>query len=715
MVMDPPPRRSGDGPTRAGTAAAGTAVRPGGHVRDRPAAGGPRDARGASGIARRRWRPGPAGLSRSGLGWGQVRRWPGRSLALWLCLTTTFVLGGALPLVATSTSRTALAETLARSAGLTVEQKVAGPDAFGAFRRVVDGQVRATLGDRLAPGAAYGRLGPLELATVNGHPRPARPGRPRLEATSFAPPSPADGASDAAEQDAAGGDARIAMSGADARRLGLQVGDDLCLAPVAGGATWCARLGGLHGGRGGPEGLTQPARGTAGLTMPLADLFQLARLAPGGTVVAGLTYRLDPAHAAELPPGRLAGEIDRLVAALEAAGRRVPSSPAAALARFEAEQRATSAWLRTLTALVVLEGLVASLGVANRLLDGWRAQAAVLRARGWGWRQVWQVELTTLGWIFAGAVAAALPLDGALSGAAGAIPRPRSDGSPELVGGISVPLVGLAVTLVTASALGALSAPARPLRPRSRPAPGERGRLASAVLGLPGIAVLIPSLLRGSGAAADPWGSLAPVAGALLVGIAMAYPPARLRHSGHDPAAVLARGQVRSRPLQHMGVTLVLMLATATIVLAAPAAAAASIASSRAARAMDVEAAGTCLGATVMAWTGLAVHVRRTGERRRREYAGLAGHGLGEGQVRRSLALERRWTWWCGLGGGSLLGLALEASHLPGAAMPPWSAVGFAVAALCVLAAGAAGGARLADREPARIDPLTAGAISDEA
>jgi hypothetical protein len=641
----------------------------------------------------------------------QVRHRPGRSLALWLCLTATLVLSGTLPLVATAASRAALAEILVRSPGLTVEQEVAGAEAFGAFRRAVDDQVRATMGDRLVPSVAYARLGPLALAGVNGRPRSARPEGLRLEAMGLA--ASAKGPGGAGARETMVSDGRLGMSASDAHRLGLRAGDDLCLAPLAGGTTWCARLTVLRRGPWGPD---RPAQPTAGLTVPLTDLFRLAHLTPTGLVVAGLVYRLGPASLAETTPGRLAGRIDRLVTRLEAAGRRVASSPAAALARFEAGQRATAAWLRTLTGLVVLEGLVASLGVANRLLDDWRDRAVVLRARGWAWHQVWQVELATLGWVLAGAAAAALPLEAALSGGAGTLLRASPDGAPGPMAALAATLAGLAATLAAASGLAVLGLPAPPRRPGSRSSPGWRAHLLPVLLGLPGLAVLVPSLVRGPAATANPWPSLAPVAGVLLVGMATAtVPPPPPSPGRHGPAALLARGQARSRPAQHAGATLVLTLAAAVVAFAAPAGAAAAAWSQAAARTAGVGVAIAALGAAIMAWTGLAIHFRRTGDRRRREYAGVAGHGLGEDQLRKSLTLERGWTCRCGLGSGSLLGLALAVSHRPLPGLPPGPVLGLAGLALCGLALGALSAARLADRNPVRIDPLTAGAIGNEA
>ena len=635
-----------------------------------------------------------------------MRRRPGRSLALWLCLTVTVALGGMLPLAGASADQTARAATLARSGSLTVEREVSDPDAFEAFRRAVGDRVRAVMGNRLRPGVAYGRLGPLALISVNGRPWP---GRSHLEAMSLSEPPAADAARD---RGATHQPPLLGMTRADARRLGLTPGDDLCLRLVTSDGTWCARLVGLRDVYGESSAEVDP--GTTKLAMPLPELLRLARQAPTGALEGGVTYRLDPARATEVPAGRLAQRIERLVAMLKAAGYRVPSSPATTLARLDVEQRATAAWLRTLATLVALEGLVASLGVANRLLEGWRGEAAILRARGWTWRQVWQVELTVLGWIFASAAATALSLGSALSRATAGAPPPLPNAHLTFLIAPSEVLVSLAGALAATSFLDALRVPARPLPPEPRSGPSGRARLATALLGLPGTTALALSLARGSVIPVDLWSSLALTAGALLVGIAIAHPPRPLRRRGHDPAAVLARGQGRSRPTQHLAATLLLALAAATVVLAAPAATAPFGPSSPGAGALGAEAAAACLGAATLAWVGLAVHFQGISRRRRHEYKGLAAHGLSQDQIRWSLALERRWTWWSGLGGGTLLGLALQAWHLPTATTLSWPATGLTSVALCGLAAGSVGSASLADRSSGEIDPLTAGAIEHE-
>jgi hypothetical protein len=651
------------------------------------------------------WQPGrtrPAGLSRSSLGWSQVRRWPRRSLALWLCLTTTVALGGTLPLAGAAANQTALATSLARSGSLVVEREVSGPDAFKASWRAVDDQVRTTLGDRLRPEAAYGRLGPLELTSVNGHQRSARSGRPYLEARWFGKPSAAGAADEVGGQDASGEAPAVSMTQTDARRLGLSVGDSLCLKLAINGSTWCAQLASLRDPRG--EDLADLDPGTAKLGIPLAELFRLAPQAPRGTLMAGLAYRLDPARATGVPPGWLARKIEGLATALNAAGYRVLSSPAATLAQLEVEQRATSAWLRTLTTLVVLEGLVASLGVANHLLAGWRGEATILRARGWGWRHLWLVEASALGWILVCAATTALALGGALSRATAGFLQPHLDAYSTLLTEPPGLLVSLAGALAVTSALDALKIPAHPRSSSSHPGPRGHLRLVTALFGLPGIA----ALAGGSAITTGPWWrSLAPTIGALLVGVAITSPPRPLWNSECDPAAMLARGQARNRPTQHLAATLLLTLAAATIVFAVPTVAGARGPSNPEARPLSIGVAAACLGAATLAWVGLAVHFRHASDRRRHEYQGLTAHGLGERQIRRSLALERRGTWWSGLGGGSLLGIALQAWHLPRPIAPSWTAVGLTSVALCALAAGSVGSVLLADRSPRESQPAS--------
>lgn len=663
------------------------------------------------------------GLTRPQLAWRQATRRRGWAAALWATLAAAVALPAVLLLVDAMAVESGLAETLAADGGFSVRQDVPSVDAFNALARQVDARVSARTGAALVPLGAAAAAGPLHLVTVRTEPAPARVSQRTLTAvyaahlgdhvTVVAGELPAEGLG--------GGETAVAMPQAGADQLGLRLSDRVC-ADFAAGADvqprWCARIVGLWE----PLAADDPFWGGAPprleLTMGRFDLFELARLRPPQGPVATVRYWAAPGAVAPDGAADLAGRVAALAADVQTPQRRVDSRLDRSLLDFDARQRAATAAIHSLAALVAVLGLASVALVTRRFLLAQARELALLRARGWPRGRAWRVAFLGMGAVGVTAAASALAACAAAA-AALSVTTPgltvlamrRSDlpGLVLAVGAVAAALVGL-LALLAAGAVW------RDPEPSLRSA-GERrrrgGRSAGTAAGAAGLVLLAVSpLSRLAGAPAAAQGTahelvlVAPALGVALVAAAAVWlgPSATWVPGRGTVHGALAGLQLERRPGQHAGAVFVLTLAVTGAVFAALGATAGPAPEQPSLRlGVTLALAAGAGGGLLLALGSFGLHFRSVARRRLREYGGLFAHGLPPALVVRSLGAEQAATAVAGLAGGCVLGAALALTVLP---VPAAEGALAALAAAAASAACAAAAASLTRRLPVRVDPL---------
>ena len=293
-----------------------------------------------------RSRTGP-GLTWRRLVWLQATQHKRWAAAGWLCLTVAAGLTVALPLLGTMATESALAEALTRDAELTVEQPaIADAEALSAFQKAVDGRVAQLHGD-LGRLTTYATTASFSIVDVNGAASASDLSGRRLVATYIdhlkahvdftGGQPPPDGLG--------GGEAAVTVAQRTADALGLHLSDRFCV-DAAGGPNgpgpWCGRVVGLWRPLDPADSYWAGGPSLKSLTMARYDLFELARLLPTPTAVAGLRFRPDP----DLVTQTRAADVGRRVAVLRAqlatAGYRVSTRLDRALTGFAASRDAVS-------------------------------------------------------------------------------------------------------------------------------------------------------------------------------------------------------------------------------------------------------------------------------------------------------------------------------------------------------------------------------------
>src|SRR5262249_5604022 len=119
------------------------------------------------------------------------------------------------------------------------------------------------------------------------------------------------------------------------------------------------------------------------LTIARYDLFELARLLPTPTAVAGLRFRPDPDLVTQARAAEVGRRVAELRAQLAGAGYRVSTHLDRTLTGFAASRDAVSGTMGLLGWTVTLLGLLAVAVVSGRFLEQQSREFEVLRVRGW--------------------------------------------------------------------------------------------------------------------------------------------------------------------------------------------------------------------------------------------------------------------------------------------------------------------------------------------
>jgi hypothetical protein len=559
-------------------------------------------------------------------------------VALGVLMAITVAVAASLPLVEAMATESALADTLAGPAGLTVEQRnVAGVDAFNAFVQKVGGRVTARMGSDLVPVTDFASAGPLSLVTVNTAPAPGT-GHLQLVPTYIdhlaahiqvlAGQLPPEGLG--------GEDVAVTMPQEGADRIGLHLSDRFCLAFADAQPARCARIVGLWR----PLHPQEPFWGGAvpglQLTATRYDFFRLAGPRPGQGAVAGLRYRPDPYLIGSARVGDLSGRIGLLRQDLAAdPNLRVGTDLGQTLDGFRDRQEQVAAAIDLVTLAVGLLALAALGLVTRRLLDSEARERAELLQRGWSGARVRGVPIVGLVGLAALAAAAGLS-GGALVGAVLAV-----SGSE------------LTSQWLRASDLGAIAAAVA----------AGIGGIVLVPAGLVALAVAVsraaqPAPGRSEGGRLTRWRPSA-LAGILAVGGLLTL-PRRLRG---EISGTLARSQLEQRPEQHAGVAFVLVVATAVGVVLAVELVTGLVSGGFAGQPAPLRSGlevSLFLGlpaALVSAVVGWGIHFRSTAEHRQEEYATLFANGLPPATIADSVHAEETVVRRTTLSAGALLGV----------------------------------------------------------
>ncbi len=630
-----------------------------------------------------RSRTGP-GLTWPRLVWLQAtlhRRW---ATAGWLSLTVAIGLTVWLPLLGTMATESALAEVLTHDADLTVEQPaIADAEALGAFQKAVDGRVAQLDGD-LGRLTTYATTASFSIVDVNGAAPAGELGARRLVATYIdhltahvdftGGRPPPDGLG--------GGEAAVTVAQRTADALGLHLSDRFCVG-TAGGPTgpgpWCGRVVGLWRPLDPADSYWGGGLPPKSLTMARYDLFELARLLPTPTAVAGLRFRPDP----DLVTQARAADVGRRVAALReqlaTAGYRVSTHLDRALTGFAVSRDAVSYMMGLFGWAVTLLGLLAVAVVSGRFLEQQSREFEVLRVRGWPLTRTRRLALAGLAVLTGLAVLAGV---GVCLGLAETLTASGTGLSVEtlqpadLLADLAravVVLAGLAAVLVARVAtLGG------PVRPSQRPI-GRQLRTGGAVLLLMAATPLLgfwrmPDWPQAS-IAVQVLGGLVPVVGVMLVAFAaVCVQPLLVRVSVRrraDLPTVLAGGQLERAPDQHAGASLVMVLTAAVGVLAVAGAAAGlapgpvEVFPAAIRLGLELGILAGFAGALTMALVAVGLHFLSIARRRLREYLSLFAQGLPADLLARSLTAEQLVIARSSLPIGGLCGLVLVVAVLP--------------------------------------------------
>lgn len=630
-----------------------------------------------------RSRTGP-GLTWRRLVWLQAtlhKRW---AAACWLSLTVAAGLTVGLPLLATMATESAFADALTHDAELTVEQPAtADAEALSAFQKAVDGRVAQLDGD-LGRLTTYATTASFSIIDVNGA-APARElGGRRLVATYIdhlkahvdftGGRPPPDGLG--------GGEAAVTVAQRTADVLGLHLSDRFCVGTASGPngpGPWCGRVVGLWRPLDSADPYWAGELPLKSLTMARYDLFELARLLPTPTAVAGLRFRPDPDLVTQARAPEVGRRVAELRVQLAAAGYRVSTHLDRALTGFAASRDAVSYTMGLFGWTVTLLGLLAVAVVSGRFLEQQSREFEVLRVRGWPLKRTRRLAVAGLTVLAGLAVLAglggclALAETLTVSGTGLSIETLQPvDLLADLARAVIV-LAGLAAVLVArASTLGG------PLRPTQRPV-GRQLRTGAAGLLLMAATPLL-GFWRMTGwpqasVATVVLGGLAPAVGVMLLALAaVSLQPLVVRVTvgrRADLPTVLAGEQLGRSPDQHAGASLVMILTAAVGVLAVAGAAAGLAPGTPEAfpvairLGLELGMLAGFAGALTMALVAVGLHFLSIARRRLREYLSLFAQGLPADLLARSLTAEQLVIARSSLPIGGLCGLILMVIVLP--------------------------------------------------
>jgi hypothetical protein len=562
------------------------------------------------------------------------------SVALGLQMATIVALVASLPMVLAMASESALAQTLAGPASLTVEQRnVASGDAYDAFLQKAGDRVTAQTGSDLVPLTDFASAGPLSLVTVNSEPPAGRAGLPLVPTYLDHLAAHVQLLAGQLPPEGLGGDGiGVTMPQQGADRAGLRLSDHFCLAFANGQPAWCARLVGLWR----PLNPREPFWGGTVPVLQLIttryDFFQLAGLGPGQSQVAGLRYRPDPYLIGLARASEVSGQVDRLRQDLAAdPNLRVDTNLPQTLDALREQQQGAALAIDLVTIALGLLAVATLALVTRRLLDSQARGRAQLLRQGWPRARIWGVPMAGLVGLAVLAAAAGL------SGAA-------------LVWAVlTVSGSGLTAQWLRASDLDGITAAAA----------GGIGAIVLIPVGLAALAVATsreaqPRPGRPEGGRLTRWRPSA-LARVLTIGGLLTL-PRRLRG---EISGTLARSQLEQRPEQHASVAFVLILATAAgVVLAVELVT--GLASGAPARlpaplggGIEVSLLLGLPAAMVSAVVGWGIHFRSTAEHRQEEYATLFANGLPPATIADSVLAEETVVLRSTLIAGALLGVII--------------------------------------------------------
>jgi hypothetical protein len=571
--------------------------------------------------------------------WQQLRRRPMWRVALGLLMAVTVAAVASVPLVEAMASESAMAQTLAGSAGLTVEQRnVAGVEAFNAFVQKVGDRVNARMGSDLVQVTDFASGRPLSLVSVNSQ---SLPGPSGLQLV----PTYVDHLADHAQvlagelppEGLGGQDVAVTMLQQGADQIGLRLSDRFCLGSTEGQPAVCARVVGLWR----PLDPREPFWGgtVPGLQLMTTryDFFKLAGPQPGPSLVAGLRYRPNPYLIGSARAADVSDRIGLLRRDLAAdPNLRVGTDLGRTLDTFRERQQAVAAAIDLVVLAIGLLALATLALVTRRLLDSEARERGELLRQGWPRARIWGVSI--VGLLVLAALAAAAGLSGgALVGAVLA-----ASGS------------GLTAQWLRASDLGAITAPVGI----------GIGGIVLIPVGLAALAVTTsreaqPSAGRSEGGRLTRWHPSA-LARVLAVGGLLTLP----RRLHGEISGTLARSQLEQRPQQHAGVASVLTLATAVGVVLAVELVTGLVSGGVAQPAplhggLEVSLLLGLLAALVAAVVGWGIHFRSTAEHRQEEYATLFANGLPPATIAESVHAEETVVLRTTLSAGVLLGVII--------------------------------------------------------
>jgi hypothetical protein len=607
------------------------------------------------------------------------------------------------PVLAGAGARSGLRDTLSTSGGVSIQgPEVAASAQFDSFQGQAQAAADHLLGGYLAGPEERASVGARPAVTVNGSPPAGSLGRARL-VVGYA--SDLAGHVDVLQGElpeaAQAGTSPIAsMAQSRADRLGLRLGDSLCIDVArSAGQPWCARLAGLWRA----AEPTDPYWASPGVPPDvLTDrngFMSVLALHPSPGAGAGVVPQrwywprpgasdADAAGAAALP-GRI-GQVRQALAA--APGIRVQTSLDEALDRYASARTVATFSLELLTgALVVLAVLLFAL-MTHLLIRLHERELTLLSVRGWAAAQTRNLLLVELGIVVAAALPAGLMLAGVLltlfAPALAVWPLVGLD-RQDLLGTGAVLAAALVETLLVVIVLAERASRPGALRLRPHEPPGQgiqpRWRVAlESLLVVPALPLLL--LPRLAGAPAQPQGGgvlgsfwfviwLAALAGLALAAVHLVSPASELLSRGYPGVeGTLASWQLRAWWRRHYALGFLVVFGAAVATFAAVALAGLLLGRGAMPRlvgdgafrhgllgALSVGLAAA-VALTLLGFAGGFAHACRS---READYAALMVDGLPARSIRRSLAVEQGHVLLLGLPLGAVLGLLAGWSVAP--------------------------------------------------
>ena len=662
--------------------------------------------------------PAAAGwLTLKGLAWRHITGYPGSAAALVLAVVMAFGLPPLLLLIDGAAPARPSADALARTGTVSVvRQGIVDASAFDAFQADVQRKVRASSRTYLDDGVAFADVGPLRLDSINGQPLPTSP--PAVQGTYASDLSRrvaiVKGELGKSVPNSLQGTVSMPVDGAS--RLGLGLGDVLCLGPAReqppGAADWCARLVGLWKPLAAGDPYWQGRPSTA-VFADRDDFFTLLSLTSTRGASGGRWYLPRAAAISSEDASDVAGRLSGLRAAIASGGRDVLHTDLdRSLDGYAAIGRVVALSVRVLSAAFAVLGIILVALLARHFLDLRRLDLGALRSLGWSSGRVRSLVVLELGTallmgviltaVTAVILTALLASSGAAISAGGAAKSYLAVFGPTLVGVLGC--------------LGALTA--RPLRRRNEHLDMRRARWGSTIsrgwafidglLAVPAASYLfLPDRLAaqrwpGSGSALESGRFLVFVAALALLAAAAVQllSPVASRLAGLAPGEVgtLARWRLADWRRRNAASRFLLVFA-AGIATFSGGWLAALVSGGRSSSADDPLLHGLAVsiaagfGAAVLIVLAVSAFIASTTARSRAgEDAALLLDGLPPGALRVAQRIELRLVLGLSTVAGACLGLGLASAvegHIGGDALPLSSAsVGLGLAATPLLLFG---------------------------